>query len=69
MRFDGILEFLGHHQLSKKPAGVPMGAVAIHGILIGELVPGSACIGFLYDQFSEAVDLRRGKRRADVCAA
>ena len=59
-----VLKFFGHHFFAEEPAGIAVGGVAVHGILIGELVPGGAGVGFLYDQFLQAVDLGIGQGRA-----
>ncbi len=56
----GILKFLGHHFYPEEPSGITMGSIAIHRILIGKLFKGSACGGFLYNDFLETVNLGNG---------
>jgi hypothetical protein len=61
---DAVLKFLRHHFFAEEPTGITVSRIAIHGILIGKLVPGSAGAGLLHDQLLQAVDLGVGKGRA-----
>jgi len=56
-----VLKFFGHHFFTEEPACIAVCGIAVHGILIGELVPGGAGVGFLDDQFFQAVDLGDGQ--------
>ena len=51
MALDSILEFFRHHFLPEEPARVAMRGIAIHRVLIGELVEGNALGQFLLDKF------------------
>jgi len=64
MILDGVLEFLWHHFFPEEPAGIAMGGIAVHRVLIGELFERNAFGIFFQDKLPEAVDLGGGERRA-----
>src|SRR5690606_37284909 len=46
-----VLKFLGHRQLTEKPAGITAGIVSVHGILIRKILKGNTFGMFLQDNF------------------